>query len=123
MISVLSGVRFESNTHLFFECAFSQQCLQQINSWSGVRFKPFHRMDFRKLKGNTLQRNALCAIFSSTIYYIWRSRNEAIWDGFARLPLQLSLRVQADVRARLLSLHLMVVHDSSFCRYLSCLTA
>ena len=42
----LCGIWSESNTHLFFERTFSQQCLQEIKSWSRVRFKPFRRMDF-----------------------------------------------------------------------------
>ena len=70
----LCGIHSESNTHLFYKCTFSQQCVQEIKSWTWVCFKPFSRMDFRKLKGNTLQRSTLCAIFTSTIYYNWRTK-------------------------------------------------
>lgn len=107
----LCGIHPESSTRLFFECLFSKRCLQEIRTWSGLRFKPIAQMDFRKLKGNSIHRNILCAIFTSSVYYIWRARNDAVWHAFVRSPSYISTLVQNEVRHRVLSLHPELVDD------------
>lgn len=87
----LCDVCFESNTHLFLKCTFSQQCLQDISTWCGLKVRPITHMYFWKLNGNTLRRNTLRAIYTSTIYHIWKSRNDAVWNGNECLILILCL--------------------------------
>ena len=89
----LCGIHSKSNAHLFFECIFSQRCLQEVRRWSSLKFKPIAHMEFRKPKGNTMQRNTLCAIYTSTVYHIWRSRNDAVRNGFVRSPSYISAMV------------------------------
>ena len=86
--------------------------MQDVRSCCGLKFRPIAHMDFRKLNGNTLRRNTLCAIYSATVYLMWRSRNDAVWNGFVRSPSRISVLVRDDVRHRFRSLHSMIVNDS-----------
>lgn len=54
-ICPLCAATKESVQHLYFECPFSQRCLDSIETWIGIRFKAIARMDFRKYKLKKVQ--------------------------------------------------------------------
>ena len=58
----------ETVHHLFFECSFSQCCLEGLRKWLGIKFKPLESIEFKRYKLNVLQQHA------STVYHIWHTR-------------------------------------------------
>lgn len=76
----LCATATEMTSHLFFECPFSRKCLEGIEAWVGVRFKNIATMNFRKHKLKKKQQQAVCDVYTCTVYVIWRSRNTAVWD-------------------------------------------
>lgn len=74
----LSTAATETGAHLFFDCPFSKLCLNGIRQWTGVRLKPISTMDIRKFKLNRFQKLVLCAIYTSTVYYIWKNMTDVV---------------------------------------------
>ena len=74
----------ETIRHLFFDCLFSIQCVEDMAKWVGIKFKPLIAMDFRRFKLNKFQQNIMCANYTSTIYAIWQCRNAAVWNSVVK---------------------------------------
>ena len=61
----LCSAATECDKHLFFECPFSQRCIDSIESWTGIRFKYIKKMDFWKYKLKKVQQQIMKAIYAS----------------------------------------------------------
>ena len=43
-------------------------------------------MDFRKYKLKKIKQQIMKAIYASTVYAIWMSRNLTVWEGMVKTP-------------------------------------
>ncbi|XP_057540808.1 uncharacterized protein LOC130818666 [Amaranthus tricolor] len=105
----------ETVYHLYFDCPFSQKCLDGIEAWLGFRFKHIDKMDFRKLKLKKLHQQFMCFIYTCTIYAIWRSWNVAVWENMAPTPGYMVLQIQSEIVHRLKAIHSFVADLLGFC--------
>ncbi|XP_074307468.1 uncharacterized protein LOC141642529 [Silene latifolia] len=75
----------ESVRHLFFQCPFSRDLLQQVLVWQGVtRGVLSLKHELYKLalcRGTKWRRKVACCALAATIYYIWQERNRRVFDG------------------------------------------
>ncbi|XP_070026682.1 uncharacterized protein [Nicotiana sylvestris] len=80
----ICGTQEETIQHLFFECAFSKQCLHGVLNWMSIGLQLtdiagiWKRMT-RLIKGKRC-REVVIAILAALVYWIWKARNNAIWD-------------------------------------------
>ena len=96
----------ESTQHIYFECPFSQRCLDEIEKWTGIRLKPIARIDFRKYKLKKVQQQIMSVVYTSIVYAIWKSMNIAIWEDLVQTPHSVVLRLKEEVELRLKTLHI-----------------
>ncbi|XP_030478052.1 uncharacterized protein LOC115695099 [Cannabis sativa] len=94
----------ETSMHLFFECAVSRKCLQQVKEWlqwkpqsvslSGlIRWLGRSKMsNFRKL--------VIAAPVASLIYHIWKMRNLSYWDDETQDDMRMCKELKAGVTQR-----------------------
>lgn len=94
----LCATTIETVRNLFFECSFSRNCFDGLESWVGVRFKNIATMDFRKLKVTKPQQHILCTIYACTIYNIRRS---ASWDHLVPRPECIVCLIKTQTHSRL----------------------
>ncbi|XP_057537068.1 uncharacterized protein LOC130814822 [Amaranthus tricolor] len=105
----------ETVCHLYFDCLFSQKCLNSMEAWLGFRFKRIDKMDFRKLKLKKLHQQFMRFIYTCTIYAIWRSWNVAVWENMVPTPGYMVLQIQSEIVLRFKAIH------SSAADWLACL--
>lgn len=65
----ICGTQEETIQHLFFECAFSKQCLHGVLNW----------MRCRLIKGKRC-REIIIAILTTLLYCISKARDNVVWD-------------------------------------------
>ncbi|XP_062080587.1 uncharacterized protein LOC133785356 [Humulus lupulus] len=73
----------ETTSHLFFECPYSSECLQQVKSWvywniTGGQLTGLVRA-IGRMKATRFRKMVLSAIMAALVYHLWRARNESIW--------------------------------------------
>ncbi|XP_057543353.1 uncharacterized protein LOC130821580 [Amaranthus tricolor] len=100
-LCLLCATATETSANLFFECSFSNLCLDGIKQWTRVKLKSVSTMDTQKFKLNRFQQQIRCAIYTSTVYYIWTTRNDAVWSGYVNRPDQIVCRIKQEVKARI----------------------
>ncbi|XP_062075678.1 uncharacterized protein LOC133779782 [Humulus lupulus] len=75
----------ENHEHLFFDCCFSQQVVQQVQDWIGcnwpLKFSGWTRWieDMRR----DVKAAIVAAVFSATIYYIWYNCNSCFVNSYS----------------------------------------
>lgn len=80
--------------------------LRALEIGKGIVLKPFNRMDFRKRGLSRLDQHVMIAIYTSTIYYIWQCRNEAIWNHCVRSPTWVLGQIKQDISHRCIVLNI-----------------
>ncbi|XP_074305392.1 uncharacterized protein LOC141640520 [Silene latifolia] len=94
----------ETQAHLFFQCAYSQRVLQEVEKWCGfsvdvtmaVLASPGNRM-----KG--LKQLVHCQLWVSCHYHIWLERNSARLNAVVISPTKLAERIVAEAKTRIMS--------------------
>ncbi|XP_062114647.1 uncharacterized protein LOC133825762 [Humulus lupulus] len=75
----------KNHEHLFFDCNFSQQVVQQVQKRLGcnwpLNFNEWTRW-IEDMRGD-LKTALVAAVFSATIYYIWYNRNTCVVNHFS----------------------------------------
>ncbi|XP_074301479.1 uncharacterized protein LOC141632875 [Silene latifolia] len=97
------GVMAEDHTHLFFECAFSKQCLLLIQLWCKILL-PAHDCIHWWITWRThsaAKKKVVGVILASLMYHLWQHRNSCRIDQVVLKPMVLVQRMKQDVRARL----------------------
>ena len=82
-----------------------KKCLDCIENWVGIRVKSIAKMDFRKHKLKRIQ-HIMSAIYTSTIYAIWKCRNTAVWETLIQDPHSVTLKIREEIELRLRVLHI-----------------
>ncbi|KAL8459447.1 hypothetical protein ACS0TY_036799 [Phlomoides rotata] len=82
---VLCGEEEENLNHLFFECKFANNIWWNIYHWTGISTAPQRNPIEHFLQHSaTLGSNDVClgsTIWIGTIWYIWKCRNERVFEG------------------------------------------
>ncbi|KAL2898326.1 Cytochrome c551 peroxidase [Bienertia sinuspersici] len=76
----------ESHSHLFFECDYSKACMAMLANWVGLQaqqktLQQLVQRIARNCKGDKLRRQAYSAIINALVYFIWRARNDKMWNN------------------------------------------
>ena len=78
----ICGLESETVNHLFFQCVFSQKCVDKLKEWIGTNRKIETLEDtLRRSYLSRLKRNHYEAILCNFIYAIWSARNDATWNN------------------------------------------
>ncbi|KAL2942962.1 hypothetical protein RDABS01_031310 [Bienertia sinuspersici] len=98
---------YESHVHLFFECDYSKACMALIANWVGLQVSQQQLQHLtqrvaRNCKGSKLRRQVYSAIISALVYYIWRARNEKLWNNHGWTVEQVTQEIKYNVKIRLL---------------------
>ncbi|XP_060200203.1 uncharacterized protein LOC132628418 [Lycium barbarum] len=104
----LCGRSPETINYLFFECAYSQMCLEMVLTWLKA---PKCRLEvqgmWRRLVRGTqgkISRGLIWAILAAMIYHIWNARNDAVWNHKIIRPQLMVQQIQEESRIRALEM-------------------
>ena len=71
---------YESVEHIFFQCPYSQQCLQCLQKWLGVHLPiDFHKLARKNRRTSKYKKAFIITCICSLAYLIWKARNDSIW--------------------------------------------
>ncbi|KAL2944091.1 LINE-1 retrotransposable element ORF2 protein [Bienertia sinuspersici] len=81
---VLCQEASETWSHLFFQCKYSKQLIQEISQWLGARptatnIPRMYRWINRRATASKFQKEVWNAAINASIYHIWQQRNKKIW--------------------------------------------
>jgi hypothetical protein len=96
----------ESRDHLFFECSFSFRIWRDALSRCNVPNPPNAWIDILRLGGSdwkkkTMHGNLCRLVLSSSVYHLWKNRNEIKHGGTPKTEEQILKSVVWDVRTRI----------------------
>ncbi|XP_010670560.3 uncharacterized protein LOC104887594 [Beta vulgaris subsp. vulgaris] len=78
-LCLLCGSYTETHQHLFFKCKFSNECMQGIKNWLGVKNSTLdlHQLcrGVRRGSRTKFQKQMILAGIATVIYHVWRTRN------------------------------------------------
>ncbi|XP_074300441.1 uncharacterized protein LOC141631703 [Silene latifolia] len=82
----LCGLQEESHDHLFFECAYSQQCRDLISAWCQIQFPVKNSiMWWLKWRNRVVGRKQdIAVILAGLMYWIWVAWNHCRIEGALR---------------------------------------
>ncbi|XP_062089258.1 uncharacterized protein LOC133795819 [Humulus lupulus] len=96
----------KSHDHLFFRCPFSQQVLNQVQSWLGQLIWPPNYSDWQKwMDGRPrglLQK--ISVVLAASVYYIWSNRNWCIFESYSCTVSKLNSLILLGLKAKLLDI-------------------
>lgn len=102
---VICGEEAETIDHLFFECKYSRNYLNELLDWLNIRLQQhslggiWRRMT-RNIRGKAC-RSAVSTVLVATIYHIWKVRNEALWNQKVLKPHKLVSMVKEECRMKI----------------------
>ncbi|KAL2921136.1 hypothetical protein RDABS01_012627 [Bienertia sinuspersici] len=84
----------------------SKACMAMIANWVGLQIPQQHLQQLiqrvaRNCKGNKLRRQAYNAIISVLVYFIWRARNDKMWNNHGWTVEQVAQEIKFNVKTRL----------------------
>ncbi|PKU79643.1 Putative ribonuclease H protein [Dendrobium catenatum] len=95
----------ESHSHLFFECDFSFRIMILLIPQSQtLLFRPNLLQTFEFVEEISDSNEMLyfyCLMINSTIYYIWRARNDMIFGNFIQCQTTVSRKIKKAIAAKL----------------------
>ncbi|XP_019106874.1 uncharacterized protein LOC109135774 [Beta vulgaris subsp. vulgaris] len=110
----------ESTSHLFFECAFSRECLKATKRWlsiscTSMQYETLCKWIARR-KASKFKKNVLYAAVNACLYNVWRARNEGYWNQ--KIPsIETTVKViqeQVKIRVRAIMPKLISATDKSW---------
>lgn len=82
---LLCNAQTEQIQHLFFECTYSKACLTGIKEWLGWKSNAqcLEKLtkQISKIKQRSVKKKIFAVVLSSTVYNIWRVRNDVLWNA------------------------------------------
>ena len=81
---LLCGCDIETVSHLFFECSYSDKCMQKVKAkldwhYNGKQLEEILRW-FKHENFNRMKKQVIQSLLLACIYHIWRVRNDALWS-------------------------------------------
>lgn len=95
----------EESSHLFFNCSFSMQVLQEVKRWLGIctttNTLP-HILTWikRRSKGGKFKKQVSKANILATVYNIWQERNNALWNAQIHTVQKVVLEIKSTVKKK-----------------------
>lgn len=70
-------------SHLFFECRYIINVLQQIKTWLGINCECTRYMEIiqwikKRYRRSKFQKHICYFVLAATVYFIWQVRNESL---------------------------------------------
>ncbi|XP_074265862.1 uncharacterized protein LOC141588314 [Silene latifolia] len=102
-ICYLCGAQQETQAHLFFDCCYSQRCVQLLQHWLGVSWQGDCVDWVIKWRYKSLcQKMIVMAAISGLVYCIWEVRNKCKVDMVMKRPETVIEQVHKVLRWRLM---------------------
>ncbi|XP_062112763.1 uncharacterized protein LOC133823926 [Humulus lupulus] len=97
----------ETITHLFFDCPYSSDCLQQVKNWvcwsiTASQLPGIVRV-IGRMKATRFRKMVLSVIMAALVYHLWRVRNESIWLSSLDNPTSIVQKTKAASKIRIQS--------------------
>lgn len=95
----------EESSHLFFNCSFSMQVLQEVKRWLGIctttNTLP-HILTWikRRSKGGKFKKQVSKANILATVYNIWQERNNELWNAQIHTVQKVVLEIKSTVKKK-----------------------
>ncbi|KAM6563373.1 hypothetical protein CsatB_023371 [Cannabis sativa] len=75
----------ETIAHLFFECDYSQTCLQEMKmflQWNtpARNIQQLLQACHNTKKFSVARKSMVKSVLASLVYYVWKARNEVLWN-------------------------------------------
>ncbi|XP_062076005.1 uncharacterized protein LOC133780148 [Humulus lupulus] len=97
----------ETHSHLFMKCIFSRKVFGEINSWLGCFQWPNSFLELQHwclVAVRDLKNQILNTVLSASLYFIWRNRNNCIFNSVCSMARCISLEIRKVVKYRVLGL-------------------
>ncbi|XP_048496479.1 uncharacterized protein LOC125495720 [Beta vulgaris subsp. vulgaris] len=95
----------ETHNHLLFQCEFSTRLMQLVLSWLKLKWVDRTRIIWYKMIGRRkcsgFQRKVYTATLNATVYAIWHTRNDAVWNAKVNNPRHVYDKIRRDVICRI----------------------
>nr|XP_043612414.1 uncharacterized protein LOC122584265 [Erigeron canadensis] len=97
---------FDSHTHLFFKCSYSNQVWCHMRGWANMHgvqpdWNSIMQWLIARAKSRSIGNVIGRLVVVASAYYIWQERNNRIFKNHARPPDILAKLIQDTVRSRL----------------------
>ncbi|XP_074291738.1 uncharacterized protein LOC141618532 [Silene latifolia] len=92
----------ETCAHLYYDCAFSAQCLQLVQQWLQINLQGTEIVDWcihMRCK-SLLRKQIIMAGLASMVYHIWMARNKCRLEGAVDHPRVVFQQIKRDVILR-----------------------
>ncbi|XP_019104334.1 uncharacterized protein LOC109134725 [Beta vulgaris subsp. vulgaris] len=95
----------DDGKHLFFECCYSEQCINKIKRWLGINAvtNNLHQMlewvNIR-YKGGKFRKKVVIASLMVVVYKIWQERNNVLWNQYVHTIDKVVNDIKSDVKQR-----------------------
>lgn len=106
----LCEMHIETLNHLFFSCSFTRKVWQQIKEWTGLRrtmgtLKSSVKWLLKDNGGTSWRCKWRQLSLAATVYYLWRCRNQAIFDSLVPDTEQVVRKIKIQVYKIVFSLY------------------
>ncbi|XP_030504957.2 uncharacterized protein LOC115719925 [Cannabis sativa] len=94
----------ESNAHLFFDCWFSQQVVEKVCGWLGIKLWPtgFHSWkQWLVLNDRDKKHRVHVSTMAAMIYFIWSNRNNCLFNKFSSTASKITQDIKETLYHRL----------------------
>ncbi|KAM6602310.1 hypothetical protein CsatA_021919 [Cannabis sativa] len=98
----------ETHNHLFVDCIYTRKLVDSVETWAGCLSWPksFRELQERKCPAKPdLAELIMNAIYSATLYQLWRNRNDCLFNAICHLVSSLSKEIKCMVKARVVGFH------------------
>ncbi|KAF4346630.1 hypothetical protein G4B88_030128 [Cannabis sativa] len=98
----------ESHNHLFVDSIYTRKFVDSVENWAGCLSWPkcFRELQERKCPAKPdLDELVLNAIYSATLYKLWRNRNNCLFNVICHSASFLSKEIKCMVKARVVGFH------------------
>ncbi|XP_062119109.1 uncharacterized protein LOC133832841 [Humulus lupulus] len=114
-ISIISSLcpvcdlALESHSHLFLDCLFSRRLFGEISSWLGIFKWPSSQVELQEWcfsATRDLKHQILNVFYAAALYFIWKNRNNCIFELACYNISSVSSEIRKVVKCRILGLGL-----------------
>ncbi|XP_074291513.1 uncharacterized protein LOC141618312 [Silene latifolia] len=94
---LLCGEATKTHFHLFFECIYSQKCVQLVSDWLKVTIPWQNTLDWwnQKRIKPLLRKHIVGATVCALVYHVWQARNRCLHDHSVIRPSRLVLSIKS----------------------------
>ena len=100
-------VATETIEDMFFLCPFSARCMKELGNWLSLLNFPLKlaNMITYKWKATGLHKKVVISGICSLYYYIWKTRNEAIWLLHMSTVDKIMNQIKSEIKTKFFTLY------------------